>query len=190
MIHFGGGDIPGLQDRFIKIYKLIGPAIKVLWKNADALVANNEGLRRMAEEFCDKYPILVYPNGVDTERFYLTEKGIMTDEKIELLFVSRLIERKGLQFLLPELKRIQEVSSKKIHLTIVGDGPYRTILESMVLDDNIANMVSFEGQKEKDELLAYYQKGDIFVFPSKKEGMPNAVLGAMACGVPIVMSPC
>ena len=54
----------------------------------------------------------------------------------------------------------------------------------------LSSMITFEGQKDKSELLPYYQSGDIFVFPSKKEGMSNAVLEAMACGLPIVMSPC
>lgn len=190
VIRFGGGDIPGFQERFTKVYKLIGPAIKVLWKNADALVANSEGLKKLAEDFCGKYPILVYPNGVDTEYFYPSKEKKNLNHKIELLFISRLIERKGLQFLIPKLKWLQEVSGKKIHLTIVGDGPYRATLESLVLDGDLTDMVSFEGQKDKNDLLEYYQKGDIFVFPSKKEGMPNAVLEAMACGLPIIMSPC
>lgn len=51
-------------------------------------------------------------------------------------------------------------------------------------------MVTFIGQKDKKELLPYYQAGDIFVFPSKREGMPNAVLEAIACGLPIIMTPC
>ena len=51
-------------------------------------------------------------------------------------------------------------------------------------------MISFEGQKDKNKLLPYYQSADIFIFPSKKEGMPNAVLEAMACAIPVVMSPC
>lgn len=190
VIRFGGGDIPGFQDRFAFIYKFIGPALKIIWKKADALVANSEGLRSLALGFCDKYPVLVYPNGVDTDIFCPLDEKTYRGDRIELLFVSRLIERKGLQYVIPYLKEIEALSRKKIHLTIVGDGPYRETLQSMARESGTLDMVTFEGQKDKDELLPYYQKGDIFVFPSKKEGMPNAVLEAMACALPIVMSPC
>lgn len=190
VIRFGGGDIPGFQVRFSTVYKLIGPALKLIWKQADALVANSEGLRKLAMEFCNKYPIKVFPNGVDTNVFYPSGRRSYDKNILELLFISRLVERKGLQYIIPDLRNIEEASGKQIRFTIVGDGPYRGILEDMARKNEVSDMLTFVGQKDKDELLPYYQSGDIFVFPSKKEGMPNAVLEAMACGLPIVMSPC
>lgn len=189
VIRFGGGDIPGFQDRFKLIYKLIGPFVKIIWKNASALVANSQGLREFALEFYDKKPIDVIYNGVDTNKLYPDQEK-KANSKINLLFVSRLIERKGLQHVIPELREIKEETNKNIHLTVVGDGPYRSTLETLAKESNVNDMISFEGQKNKEELLPYYQAGDVFVFPSKREGMPNAVLEAMACGLPIVMTPC
>ena len=63
-----------------------------------------------------------------------------------------------------------------MHLTVVGDGPYRETLERLVDYQGVEDMVTFVGQKDKQEILPYYQSGDIFIFPSKREGMPNAVL--------------
>lgn len=189
IIRFGGGDIPGFQERFKLVYKAIAPFVRMIWRNADALVANSEGLRQFALEFYDKREIKVIYNGVDTEKFY-PDAAKRNRERINLLFVSRLIERKGLQYVIPKLKEIQKAANKPIRLTVVGDGPYRKALEDLAVQHDVADMVSFEGQKDKEELLPYYQGGDIFVFPSKREGMPNAVLEAMACGLPIVMAPC
>lgn len=188
IIRFGGGDIPGFQERFKTVYQLLAPMIRKIWREADARIANSDGLRQLALDFCDKYPFQVIPNGVDTERF---SPGVKKDrDYLEILFVSRLIERKGLQFVIPELKSIQEGTDRKIKLVVVGDGPYRPELERSVTEYQVNDMVSFVGQKSKEEIVPYYQNADIFILPSKKEGMPNVVLEAMSCGLPIVMTPC
>lgn len=187
LIRFGGGDIPGFQERFTKIYKLIAPAIRVIWKNADCLVANSEGLKQLAYNFYKKKEVKIITNGVDTE--YFTPK-VTKAEEIRILFVSRLIERKGLQFIIPKLNEIQREVEQAVKLTIVGDGPYREELVRLSKEYNVEKMISFEGQKDKKDILQYYQNADVFILPSKKEGMPNVVLEAMACGLPIVMTPC
>lgn len=191
IIRFGGGDIPGFQERFRSIYKLIGPFEKIIWKKADALVANSQGLKRLACDFYDKREIQIITNGVDEKWLQNGARQVDShDNEIRLLFVSRLIERKGLQFILPELGRVNEQTGKKVTLTIVGDGPYRPELERIVAENHLTDLVEFAGQKNKSELPPYYQTADIFILPSKKEGMPNVVLEAMASGLPIVMTPC
>ena len=197
IIRFGGGDIPGFQERFLTLYKLISPAIKKIWKHADARVANSEGLRRLALDFTDDYRFIVIPNGVDTEYFKPALKSENSDvncknnkSHIRILFVSRLIERKGLQHILPYLDKIANNAHEEVTLTVVGDGPYRENLERIAKDCGVSSKVSFVGQKSREEILSFYQEADIFILPSSKEGMPNVVLEAMACGLPIVMTPC
>lgn len=198
-IRFGGGDIPGFQERFQKVYGIIGPALKIIWKNAEALVANSEGLREFAYAFENKYPIEIIPNGVDTN-IYVPADCLSTgdvehnNKTVTILFVSRLIERKGLQFIIPEFRKISEKvlakTGKEIKLLIVGDGPYREALERLAKDNNSIEFIEFAGHQGKDTILSYYQRGDLFILPSKREGMPNVVLEAMACGLPILMTPC
>lgn len=196
VIRFGGGDIPGFQERFNMIYKIIGPLEKQIWKNADACVANSNGLKKLAENFYNRKEILVISNGVDDRAFSnisIEEKKEKNNNVVRLLFVSRLIERKGLQFLLPQLSYIQQECQsvgKTIYLSVVGDGPYRDELVRIAEDSNAIDIVEFCGQKSKSELPKYYSEADIFLFPSKREGMPNVVLEAMSYGLPIVMTPC
>lgn len=188
LIRFGGGDIPGTQKRFGVVYKILAPFIRIIWKNADYLVANSEGLMERAQSFESKYPIGIISNGVDIRFFQPIQK--QNNNPIEILFVSRLIERKGLQFVIPHMNRINEQLEIPAKLIIVGDGPYRDTLESLCREHHVEKYVSFEGKKNKQELLPYYQSADLFILPSKWEGMPNVVLEAMATGLPIIMTPC
>lgn len=198
VIRFGGGDIPGAQKRFSLIYKLLTPAIRTIWKNADALVANSTVLKQKALQFESRYPIDIISNGVDSDFFTrgkLKENPKMVDSgksdgEINVLFVSRLIQGKGLQYIIPEMNRINAACGKKVLLTIVGDGPYREELERITSESGVAPYVAFEGKKNKKELYEYYSKANLFILPSESEGMPNVVLEAMAMGLPILMTPC
>lgn len=198
VIRFGGGDIPGAQKRFSLIYKLLSPAIRAIWRSADALVANSMVLKQKALQYENRYPIEIIPNGVDSEFFTRTkpeEKAEITEsdnhhDRINVLFVSRLIEGKGLQYIIPEMQRINIACGRKVLLTIVGDGPYRGELERITIESDAGSYVSFEGKKNKQELYEYYRKADLFILPSESEGMPNVVLEAMAMGLPILMTPC
>lgn len=192
ILRLGGGDIPGAQKRFKYIYKALGPVIHSIWKNAARLVANSEGLRERALQFENKYDIKIIENGVDCSFFFPVEKE--PGEFIQILFVSRLIEGKGLQYIIPSLRDVKayvkEKCGKPIRLTVIGDGPYRKNLEDIVRQTGNSDIVVFEGRKAKEQVRQYYQNADLFLLPSLSEGMPNVVLEAMACGLPILMTPC
>lgn len=200
VIRLGGGDIPGFQLRFAWVYKMVAPFIKLFWRHASAVVANSVGLRSFAEKFYNRREILVIPNGADLRAFGDEQAAqgneaaaTNADHTITLLFVGRLIERKGLQDVLPCLREVNDACERQklaVRLLIVGDGPYRGALERLVAESGVGGLVEFCGQKDKHELPYYYSRADVFIFPSRNEGMPNAVLEAMSYGLPIVMTPC
>lgn len=193
MIRLGGGDIPGAQKRFKYLYKLLNPCIRAIWKEAAGLFANSMGLKQRALQFEDAYKIKVIANGVD-DLFFVPGEKKKQEKVIRILFVSRLIEGKGLQYVLPDLKRVNEQvmerCGKPVELVIVGDGPYRARLEELVDRMGCKKLVKFEGQKSKGQVRGYYQDADVFILPSLSEGMPNVVLEAMSCGLPVIMTPC
>lgn len=193
VVRFGGGDIPGAQKRFKYLYTMLAPVVRAIWKNASHLIANSEGLKKRALAFEDRYAVDIIENGVDN-LFFVPGGREKEAEAVVILFVSRLIEGKGLQYLIPELPGIQESVRQKtgrgVRLVIVGDGPYRTALEELTAGAGARELVRFEGRKDKDEVQRYYQEADLFVLPSLSEGMPNVVLEAMASGLPIIMTPC
>jgi glycosyltransferase involved in cell wall biosynthesis len=71
---------------------------------------------------------------------------------------------------------------------IVGDGPERLRLERFARELGIADRVDFRGAVQQAELPAFYQAATVFVMPALQEGMSNAVLEAMASGLPIVVT--
>lgn len=188
-VRFGGGDIKGFQERFDKVFFFISPFVRKIWRAADALIANSSGLKELAEQFDARFPIEVIPNGVNAQNFYPAEQT-NNASVFRILFVSRLLKRKGLQHIIPRLSELNAACTKGIRLTVVGDGPYREELERLAGETGCGGLIHFEGQKEKAELLPYYQAADVMILPSAKEGIPNVVLEAMACGLPIVMTPC
>ena len=188
VVRFGGGDIPGTQKRFDFVYKLLSPAIRIIWKNAKYLVANSEELRQKALEYENRYDVSIITNGVDTE-YYKRQNVYDASDDIRMIFVSRLIERKGLQYVIPRMNEIVRKSGKRVTLTVVGDGPYKENLQNL-MDDTNRDLVNFVGRKTGKDLLNLYEQSNLFILPSAWEGMPNVVLEAMAMGLPIVMTNC
>ena len=186
VVRFGGGDIPGFQDRFRLLYRLLQFPVRLVWKEASALAANSEGLRKTALNFCGKYPVVVIPNGVDTAVFTPGSRG-GEPGTVRLLSVCRIVKRKGLQDVIRAMPSLEKAAGRPVRLTIVGDGPYRENLEQLARETGVADRVVMAGICRREEVPAFYRDADIFCFPSYREGMPNTVLEAMACGLPVVM---
>jgi glycosyltransferase involved in cell wall biosynthesis len=86
------------------------------------------------------------------------------------------------------IQALAELSDLDWVWTIAGDGKYRAELELQAKQLGIADRIHFVGWQSKEQLAALYQQANLFVFPSRHEGMPNAVLEAMASGLPVVAS--
>jgi phosphatidylinositol alpha-mannosyltransferase len=98
-----------------------------------------------------------------------------------LLFVGRLSPQKNV----PRLIDAVALATRPVELTIVGDGSERRPLEASAARRGLRN-VRFVGAAHGDELAAYYRRADAFILASDKEGMPLAVLEAMAAGLPVI----
>ena len=144
------------------------------------MVANSRGLQHLARAFYDRVPIQVIPNGVDLEFFHPTRKN---DKTTQLLFVGRVVYQKGLDLLANALKDLRNLDWQ---LTIVGDGSYKEHLHQLIEQNQLTQRVDFHGWCNKEKVLPLLSTADIFINPSRHEGMPNAVLEAMACGLPII----
>ncbi|MFH1643195.1 MAG: glycosyltransferase family 4 protein, partial [Patescibacteria group bacterium] len=132
-------------------------------------------------------PHEIIPNGIDLNRFNPSKPKVdkFLDGKINLLFVNRIEERKGLIYLLKAFKILNEKFSN-LRLIIVGDGNLRGKCEKYTMDNNLKEII-FEGQVPVTEVPKYYSTCDIFIGSSIfGESFGIVLLEAMATGKPVV----
>lgn len=183
VVSLRGGDVPGFRPYdFATYHRLLGPLIRLVWRRARAVVANSRGLRDLAAAFDSTVEVVVIGNGVDVDHFAPVQR---VWQPPHLLFVGRVVYQKGIDLLLEALADLRECPWK---LTIVGDGNQRETLTRYAAEMGIGERVHFEGWLQGQGLLRAYHKANLFVLPSRHEGMPNVVLEAMAAGLPVIAS--
>ena len=187
IISMRGSDVPGYSQRFRWMYPFIRSLIVVIWKKSVAVVANSEGLKKLALESNPKQPIRVIYNGINTDVFRPLERE--DDGVFEIICASRLSKRKGFRYVIDAVAKLLQ-HHPNIHLTIAGgEGDAEGELKKQVAELGLGENVTFTGHYVFEEIVPLYQKADVFVFPSFNEGMSNNMLEAMACGLPIIMTP-
>lgn len=196
VVFLGGRDVPRPNPDppyYALLYKLLKPAIKRIWANAQTVVACSQGLRQLALKTDPKAKIEVIPDGIELQKFpyiqYIQHlENLAASNPIKILTIARLIPRKGVQFLIQSLPEIKKSVQQEFVLEVVGDGPYKSELIELAKKLKVEGLISFAGSMPYDDLPKKYQDADIFALPSLAEGMPLVVLEAMASGLPIVAS--
>jgi len=174
-----GSDVPFYNKRFYLLDKLIFKKLSVkVWRNAEKVIANSQGLKDLALKANPSQRIEVIYNGIDAKEFK-PDLAKKMGETIKLISVGRLIPRKGYDYL---IKALEGLSG--FELTLIGDGDQKEYLEKLAKRKGVG--VNFLGKIEHNLIRDYLKKADIFILPSLNEGMPNAILEAMASGLAII----
>lgn len=156
-------------------------------------VCVSEGVRRFSVQHgLPGEKCVVIPNAVDVQRLQAANpvsKDQLTDDpnRVILLFVGRLDPQKGLFDLLQALIRVKTSSPtwwEKLQLVLIGDGPLRAELEQFCRANSLEPHVRFVGRQSN--VPAWLAAADGLILPSHWEGMPNAVLEAMAASLPVI----
>ncbi len=181
-----GGDVPGFMSDELAVYhRLASPAIKTVWRQAAAVIANSEGLADLARSHDPDVDIGMIPAGADLNA--VEPRSVPTLEgPLRFLFVGRLVSQKGLDVLFRALSNLRDQHDWT--LTIAGEGPLKDELARAAQGLRLSERIVFRGWLERDHLPAVYKDADVFVLPSRDEGMPNAMLEAMAAGLPVIGS--
>jgi glycosyltransferase involved in cell wall biosynthesis len=158
----------------------MSPGLHVVWRGASAVVANSTGLRDLAQVFDPHIAIPIIPNGVDLEQFTPPRRAW---SPARILSVGRVVYQKGLDLGLRALAGLKDIPWE---WRIAGDGPQMVTLQQLAADLGLQERVHFLGWQGGAQLKEQYAAANLFLFPSRHEGMPNAVLEAMASGLPVV----
>lgn len=162
---------------------------------------NQEDYQHAKAHFHAKYVDYIPGVGIDLSKIHKLDKLSIKNKKLELglpidklIIISsgELIKRKNHESAIRAIAKIKKQyieknhTSPKLHYAICGHGELNDYLHNLIQSLNVADMVSLLGYRE--DMLNIYQIADIFLFPSYQEGLPIALLEAMACGLPVICS--
>ena len=188
IISLRGSDVPGQHARLQLDYKILAPSFRAIWKKASALVACSEGLKERALLFMPSVSIDVIPNGVELDRFFPAEVAEKS-KVLRLLTVGRLSVTKRIELLIDTVEILHRTACK-LRLTVVGGGQMERQLRKIVTERELNDVIKITGRIDSEKMPEVYRQNDIFISASMQEGMSNAMLEAMASGLPIVTTRC
>ena len=147
------------------------------------IITVNEEMRNY---FPSKKNQKLIPFGIDTNYYRPKPYPKNTSEHVfKIITVANLVPVKGIEVL---IKAINLLINKDIHLDILGDdiGDYANKLKQLVIDLNLEKQVTFSGKHS--DIRPFLSRADLYIIPSKKEGMPMALVEAMAMEIPVLGS--
>ncbi len=189
VVSLRGGDVPGLVPELNRTHRRIRWLRRRILRSARAIVANSQGLAELSAR-TDPFPVSVIPNGVDSALFHPSPRASSADLAggFQILFVGRFQNQKNLALLLDELARLRREGTAAFTLNVVGDGPLGPKMRERARRLKLDDRTVWHGWVAKPKMVELYQSADCLVNPSLYEGLPNTVLEAMACGLPVVAS--
>ena len=137
-----------------------------------------EFIKGIAEES----KVVVINNAIKIPSIYKKEENRIPI----LLFLGALIKRKGVIDLLTAVKNVKERENLEFKVLIAGSGEEETLLKTYVEENNLQNIVKFLGWVDTKKKAKLLNEVDILVLPSYNEGLPIAILEALAYGVPVI----
>lgn len=135
----------------------------------------------------------VVHNGVDGDTFKLQDRnqvrqalGLDSGQRL-ICYVGRLSEEKRVDCLIEALALLHSAGDD-VRAILVGDGPQMSALKQLAARRGVSDAVTFVGERGHNEIPDWISAADVFCLPSRREGCPNVILEALACGIPVVAS--
>jgi glycosyltransferase involved in cell wall biosynthesis len=178
----------GTDVNLISQYRLARWWLRWAARRSAGIVAVSEALReRLIELGAPSRRIEVLRNGVDLDLFAPSDQaaarrdlGLKADGRV-VLSVSSLVRWKGVDLVIRAVAALPSA-----HLVIVGEGPEASALRRLAEGLQLSERVRFLRPLPQDRLASLYNAVDVLVLASAREGCPNVLLEALACGTPVV----
>lgn len=174
-------------------WALVQNLTRYLSGQVEGMIAPSEKIRTLLNEYQVDCPLWVVPSGIPLSRYHtgeddswrkqIREKYGISGDTTVLLYVGRLAKEKNIGELVQYQKKVKV---KGTILMLVGDGPYREVLENQVKSWKMETNVIFTGMIPQKEVNRYYQAGDLFVSASTSETQGMTYGEALAAGLPLL----
>jgi glycosyltransferase involved in cell wall biosynthesis len=181
---------------FKKVYSFLFQ--KKALRNADLVHVLHEGeLDELDNYLGYRHPnAFILPNGIQ-EKYYqqLPDKQLFIDKfsiknnKKIILFLGRIDAKKGIDLLLPAFLEVSKIDSEATLVLVGPDYGMKNFTEKFIEENNLQERVILTGILKGKEKLEAFSAAQLFVLPSYSEGFSIAVMEALTCGLPVVVSP-
>jgi phosphatidylinositol alpha-mannosyltransferase len=173
------------KDSFLDMFRGFVPLFKdsLSKKVKGSIFVSNRTQKCWEEIFNPQTQKTIIANGIDRDLFRFKKKEM--SHKIKLLFLARIVPKKGLHLLLKAVKKVA-VNHPNIELSVVGTGPDKKRMIEFVKNNKMEDIVKFHGYVKKEDKPRFYREADIFCAPYVNEGFGITLLESMATGTPIV----
>lgn len=182
-----GGDLFSFRTPMFKAIK------KGVLKRARSITVVSKEMKREALKLHPNTKnISVRPMGIDTRSRFFADPAAPKNRN-EILFVGRLVEKKGLIYLLKALPEIIK-ENPETTLSIIGSGPEEDNLLELAIQLGVISHVNFMGPIKNQDLPQYYRRAAVFIAPfieapsGDQEGLGLVLVEALCCGTPTVVS--
>jgi glycosyltransferase involved in cell wall biosynthesis len=175
--------------------RFASPLFTRIFKRADFVQTISHYLAGFARNMGYRGPLVVFPNAVNVEHFsqeypekeifLLKQKLGKKDGDTFLITTSRMVQKNAVD----EVIRALELLPHEVKFLVLGIGPDEPMLRALAAKIGVADRVQFLGQVLHTEMPKYLSVSDIFIRPSRSEGLGNSFLEAMAAGVPVIATP-
>lgn len=186
VISFHGAELMAVRHKF----KILRPFLRWAISSADRVTANSTHTVKAIQQIFNR-PVDIIPFGAALPEPDFTQTPKPGEHK-QILFVGRLVERKGVRYLIQAANTLSR--HHKIKVNIVGTGPELPALKQLTQQLNLDDVVILHGQVSAEQLQTHYQNCDIFVLPAiidskgDTEGLGVVVIEAMTYKKPVIAS--